>query len=238
MALDRWTKLQAAPFGTSSALRGDRGAAGGSSGSQFRRLTEDYNTAMRLLRRRARRGDAQSALGAIKLREDAISKGIQPGGIRRKEEFDAGILGRVQAMEQGAVDRERGAQANRQIVNDVLAEDAPATPGAPPAQATPAAPVDSRATAALDIYEGEATDNDSVMQRGLDMASRLGIRNPVSILDRVDKLTAARKTLDTALSQARTPAEIAALRERSTRFGVTPEAFDRRTSWWDRNRSL
>ncbi len=79
--LDRLSRLQRQPFGRNTATSPD--AYGGTTGSQIRRLGEDYNQATRLLRRQARRGNADSALQAIKLREDALAQGIQTGGIRR-----------------------------------------------------------------------------------------------------------------------------------------------------------
>jgi len=229
MALDRWSRLQAAPFGTSSALRND--GRGGSTGDQLRRLNEDYNQATRLLRRQARRGDANSALQAIKLREDALEQGIQTGGIRRKDESDAGILGRVQTMEQGSADRERATEANRLIAGEALAETGPTD--APLESAGPPAP--NRNTAALDILEGEKLEDDTMLQRGLDTAKSLGVSNATSVL-RGDPNLRYRRTLDSALGQARTPAEVAALRQRGTRYGVTPADFDRRANWWERNR--
>jgi len=230
MALDRWSRLQSSQFGTSSSLRND--GRGGSTGSQLRRLNEDYNQAQRLLRRQARRGDANSALAAIKLREDALAQGIQTGGIRRKEEYDAGILGRVQAMEQGAADRESAVAANRTMAEEALAGD---TPTLAPEAAGPPAP--DRNTAALDILEGVKMEDDTMAQRGLDAASRLGVSNPTSVL-RGDPNLRYRKTLDSALSAAKSPAEIEALRKRGIRYGVTAADFDRRANWWERNRKL
>lgn len=231
MALDRWSRLQAAPFGTSSSLRND--GRGGTTGSQLRRLGEDYNQAQRLLRRQARRGDANSALASIKLREEALAQGIQTGGIRRKEEYDAGILGRVQAMEQGAGDRERAVEANRRMADEAL-QDTEAAAGA--ASVTPLGPPSpDRTTAALDILEGVKTEDDVMAQQGINMAKRLGVGDPTSVL-RGDPNLRYRKTLDSALGKAKSPAEVAALRQRGIRYGVAPADFDRRANWWERNR--
>ena len=58
--LDRWKQAQTGAFGSNSSLRPS--AVSGVVGQQYRRQQEDYNTATRLLRRQARRGDAGSAL--------------------------------------------------------------------------------------------------------------------------------------------------------------------------------
>lgn len=202
----------------------------------MRRQAEDYGIATRLLKRRARRGDANSALGLIKVREAAIEQGIQTGGIRNKAAFDAGLLGRVQAMERGAADRERGTDLARRrmdLIEAGLDADTTETEGMvdPRKEFEQTAP-ESRATAALDILEGNMVQDDALTQRGIDSATRQGVKDPTSIL----KGNNARRTLDMALGQARSPAEVAALRERGQRFGVAPEAFDRRANWWENRR--
>ncbi len=112
--LDRLAALQRNPFGMSSSVRAPgANRVAGSAGANYRRQAEDYNTAMRLLRRQARRGDAGSALDAIRLRQDANERGFTPGGIRRKDEFDASAAGAIQAQERGAADRERAAMLLR-----------------------------------------------------------------------------------------------------------------------------
>jgi hypothetical protein len=308
--------------------------------SQFRRQAEDYNLATRLLRRNARRGDENSALGLLKVRDAAISQGIPTGGIRDKRSFDAGLIGRAQAMERGAAYREREDQLNNRNLDLVEAEmdrrmgelegrNAPAgvDPGygnrpdgtakgrgwlgeirlpdggvateytmqsdavkqggkridfptlvpslspeevklmrddiIPNKKEIPEGIIQkaidhaksrlgqgrsvflekgdtpvtlSRAGAALDIMEGDRLQDDALAQRGIDSAARQGVKDPTSIL----KGDNYRRTLDMALGQARSPGEVAALRERGQRFGVDPAAFDRRAQWWDhrRNRRL
>lgn len=191
--------------------------------------------ATRLLRRQARKGDSKSALGLIALQDQANADGYSPGGIRRKDEFDAGILGRLQSMERGAADREAAADLNRRAAGLSTADDA--VPADEPLAEEYGATVspESRTTAALDILEGEERQDDMVAQRGLDSASRLGVKDPTGIL-RGDRNRTYRKTLDSALGAAKTPAEIAALRSRGATMGVDPSAFDRRTEWWNRQR--
>lgn len=116
--LDRQDRMQRTPFGESSSL--NPSPVSGVVGQQYRRQQEDYNTAMRILRRQGRRGDASSAIGAIKLRDQANAAGFSPGGIRQHDEFNAGIAGRAQSLEQGAMDRERAQQLDRTLVDEEL----------------------------------------------------------------------------------------------------------------------
>jgi hypothetical protein len=110
--------MQRTPFGESSSL--NPSPVSGVVGQQYRRQQEDYNTAMRILRRQGRRGDAGSAIKAVQLRDQANAAGFSPGGIRRRDEFDAGIAGRAFSLEQGAVDRERAQQLDRTLVEEEL----------------------------------------------------------------------------------------------------------------------
>lgn len=116
--LERWQRLQQSPFGSRAGAKTD--PVSGTVGQQYRRKQEDYNTAMRVIRRQARRGDADAALGAIGLREKALEAGIAPGGIRRKEEFDEGIRGYSSSLEQAAKDRERKMQLDRTLVDEEM----------------------------------------------------------------------------------------------------------------------
>lgn len=224
--LARLDDLQRKPFGQASRLR-DNSQSGS---SQYRKKAEDYNTAMRVLRREARRGDSSSALGAIRLRERANADGYSPGGIRKKSEFDADNMGRIRAAEQGAIARESATDALQRKSTEDLAPD-PAETGSP-ATVMP----ESRGLAALDILEGEKAMDDPTSQRGLDSASRLGVADPTSVL-RGDQNALYRRTIDSELGKASDPGAVAALRERGTRYGIKPEAFDKRAKWWERNRS-
>lgn len=103
--LERYDAMQRRPFGTNTALSPEnQNGIGGVAGSQYRRQEQAYGQALRLLSRAARRGDANSALRAIAVREDAMSKGYAPGGIRQKTQADAGILARVDALGRSAQD--------------------------------------------------------------------------------------------------------------------------------------
>jgi len=97
----------------------------------------------------------------------------------------------------------------------------------------------TRATAALDMLEGGRNETDvdaEQFRRGESAARFLGVENPTNVF-KGDQRLKYRQTLDTALKEAKTPEEVAALKERGARYGgVSPEAFDRRAEWWNRNR--
>jgi len=237
--LNRLSRLQSSPLGSMSSLR--KTPLSGMAGQQYRRQQEDYNTAMRLLRRQARRGDAGSALEAIKLREEANTKGFAPGGIRDKAEFDAGGRRRIEAQGQAAADMERKMVLDRAAAEQMAGGGVrPPTASSAPATNPVAGPaMPSRATAALDMLEGGRNETDAdaeQFRRGESSARFLGVENPTNVF-KGDQRLKYRKTLDSALKEAKTPEDIAALKERGARYGgVSPEAFDRRAEWWNRNR--
>lgn len=106
--LDRYDQMQRRPFGTNTALTdGTQNGVGGAAGSQFRRQEQAYGQALRLLSRKARRGDVNAALNAIRVRDQAMEDGYSVGGIRDKEQADAGIQGRVESMNERNVNIER-----------------------------------------------------------------------------------------------------------------------------------
>lgn len=133
--LARYDALQARPFGASRTLAADRQT------SSLRALQEDYNTASRVLRRQARRGDADSALKMIELREKAMEKGFAPGGIREKEQFDQNMQNQLRARQEAAQDYENAAKLRRQQAAQPATTTTPAG-GTPAAPAAPAAPAD------------------------------------------------------------------------------------------------
>ncbi len=117
--LERYDLMQKRPFGTNTALSdGTQYGVGGAVGSQYRRQEAAYGQALRLLNRQARRGDVRSALSAIDVRNQAMEGGYAPGGIRRKEQADAGIMGRIGAMDA----RNRGLEAAAQTMRQDTAE--------------------------------------------------------------------------------------------------------------------
>ncbi len=220
--LARLADMQRRPVGSASSLRSDSSTS--TAGSAYRRKAEDYNIATRVLRRQARRGDAGSALNLIKLREEAESKGMSPGGIRRNDEFRGAVAGNIDAKAQAAADLEDGAEIKRRAAQEALAVE--------PANYTPA----TRQYAALDMLEGDTLGDDAKTQRGIDQAAALGVKEPERILGRGDRRLTYRQTLDSTLGETTDPAEIAALKERGKRHGVSGTAFDQRAKWWEQNR--
>lgn len=106
--LDRYDEIQRRPFGTNTALsNGNQNGVGGSAGNQFRSQNSAYGQALRILNRQARRGDARSALSAIAVRNQANAEGYSPGGITNVAEQDAGVQGRIGALETAAQAREQ-----------------------------------------------------------------------------------------------------------------------------------
>lgn len=119
--LRKFDEIQSRPFGTNTALsNGNQNGAGGTAGSQYRRQEAAYGRALRLLDRQARRGNANSALQAIRTRQDAMDNGYVTGGIRNYDEKNSDVLGRLRSQERGAQDLESGTAANRARAADAL----------------------------------------------------------------------------------------------------------------------
>ena len=260
--LDRYDQMQSRPFGTNTALSdGNQNGVGGSAGSQYRRQEAAYGQALRILNRAARRGDARSAMAAIDVRNQANEAGYSPGGIRNRAEFNSGILGRIGSTQQANDDLGQANDMNRTRGMEAVGTVNPrATQGAgrgtplsgggildrvnPPFAETqaettlqPVAPVipQNRTYAGLDVLEGLESNNANQFQQGINAATTLGVASPEDITIGDTNLR-YRQTLDSALGQAQTPEQIAALRDRGSRFGVDNAAFDNRAKWWERNR--
>lgn len=233
--LDQYDQMQNRPFGTNTALsRQNAYGVGGTDGSQIRKQNSAYGRALRILDRQARRGDARSALAAIDTRREANQMGFSPGGIQRKDELDAMTRGNIAAQAQSAMDTQAAQETERRRNAFLGNSFGPPAPSGTPAPATPAAPK-NRLYAGLDVLEAGQSGNQAQLDTAVAGAQTLGVANPKSILNTGDELK-YRKTLDTALGQAKTPEEIAALKARGTRYGVPAEAFDRRAKWWETNR--
>jgi len=253
--LDKYDEMQRRPFGTNTALSdGNQNGVGGTAGGQMRRQGEAYGRALRLLNRQARRGDARSALSAIAVRDEANAAGYSPGGIGRPDERNAGILGRLRSQSQAAGDAEQAKALNRTAAEENLNAGRP-NAGRPMAGRPMAGrpdggapvPIEDTATSALftprqtrnyaglDLLEGSLSGDASQQLAGSIDARNLGVTNPGSIFSG-DSTLKYRQTLDNTLGEATSPEEIAALRARGTASGITPEAFDRRAKWWERNR--
>lgn len=241
--LDKYDQMQRRPFGSNTALSDENArGVGGTAGSQTRKQASAYARALRILDRQARRGDANAALKSISVRDAANESGFSPGGIQRKSEVDAMTRGRVAADTQSAQDMQRAQQVERQRLDALLGNRPLATqpPAASPEMGATDAPEppNNRLYAALDILEGDPMTRggpNASYTRGFTAAKSLGVANPNTILQG-DQNLKYRQTLDTALGQAKTPEEVAALKARGTRYGVPAEAFDRRVKWWENNR--
>lgn len=217
--------MQKAPLGTFSSLKPPSAAA-----SQYRQQAELYNTAMRTLRRQARRGDAQAAITAIGLRDNAnVEGGFTPGGIRRAEEFQGQIAGREQQLQRDAEAAETANRLDRRRAALALGGGEQRAP-------------QTRTGAALDIMEGYMDQSDEgtmKFRRGQEAARGMGVERPEAVIEGSDDdlRLKYRRTIDSALGEARSPEEVAKLRERAARFGgVSGEDFDRRAKWWETNR--
>lgn len=250
--LDKYDEMQRRPFGTNTALSdGNERGVGGTAGNQVRRQGEAYGRALRLLTRQARRGDVRSALGAISLRDEANAAGFSPGGIGNPEERNAGIQSRLRSQSLAAADNELFQQVNRQNAQEALNAGRPDA-GRPMAgrpdggrsrlRETTFGIPENRNYAALDILEGSGRvdgtnpfGDDFQEMVGRTNAEDLGVTNPDSVFSG-DPTLNYRRTLDNTLGAATSPEEISALRTRGLASGITPEAFDRRTKWWERNR--
>lgn len=241
--LDRLAAMQNAPMGSvATSMRPPSPVA-----SQYKRQAEMYGQALRTLSRAARRGDADAAIKAIGLRDKANLEGFTPGGIGRSEDVQGNIAGREQSIATEAADLETKSRLDRQFGSSALGRtvNPNATTGA--GRGTPLAetmevrnpaPAPTRTSAALDMLEGSqslAQGGIGQLNRGREAARSLGVAEPDAILSG-DRNLKFRQTLDTALGQAKTPEEVAALRERGTKAGISPKAFDRRARWWESNR--
>ena len=98
--LDNYDSMQSRPMGSLATSMRPPSAAG----QMYRRQTEAYGQALRTLRRAGRCGDANASLKEIAVREDAMDRGYQVGGIRRSEEYRAGA---------GEFERTRGLGAQK-----------------------------------------------------------------------------------------------------------------------------
>jgi hypothetical protein len=124
--LDQLDAMQRAPLGTYSALRRPSPTA-----SQYKRQASLYGQALRTLTRAARRGDANAALKAIDVGNDAMSRGFSPGGIRDAEGFKA-EAGQFEAdMAQGAADMGQKERLDRRFAGSTLSRE-PVNPNATP----------------------------------------------------------------------------------------------------------
>ncbi len=235
--LNRLDELQRRPFGSTAATRptSTEGQVNSSAGNEYRRRASNYTLATRILRKEARRNDnPDAAMALLRVQDKAMDEGFLTGGIRRRDEFNSGLLRNLDERRKAAMDNERAAELKRLQTEEEIQK----RRSAPQSEGVGATVMpESRNTAALDILEGQRTGDDATLQRGLDSANRLGVQQPENILRKDQDLT-ARRTLDDALGKSSSEAEIEQLKDRAARLGVSGSAFNRRRQWWDRNRPV
>lgn len=212
----------------------------------YRRKQELYNTAGRVLRRQARRGDSAAALEAIKLEDAAEKSGIRVGGIRDRDTFQAGIDDRKRQLEQGAADREMKMALDRKLVAEELAPTTSGTSGAATPGPTTTGGIPSRSAGseknylALDLMEAAPARDVFAYDVGLqNRAKELDIGpTPFSNLYAAGarENSKYRQVLDNTLKRATSPEEIAGLKNRAVKSGISERAFDKRAAWWEKNR--
>lgn len=234
-------------------------APASSAGSQYRHQAEQYSRALRLLNRQARQGNADAAIGAIKVSDHAVKMGFAPGGVRNANEYraDANNYGRV--LEAGA--RKREADINRlaqdpqqqRIGNPQPLGQRPQEqrignpqPLGGPEQMGPPTPTRMQSTLGVlearnHISDGgpknfeQLTSSIDELDRAEAGARALGVQG-VGALSQGDTALKYRQTLDQALGQAESPEEIQGLRDRGLASGIDEGAFDRRAQYWDEQR--
>lgn len=223
-------------------------------GQQYRRQSEDYSRALRLLRQNSRIGGPQganAAMNLIKLRQDAVQQGFAPTGIRSAEDykgaagaFEQSYLQAAQARE-GALSGMQQPQAGQAPQGQTVAPQQPVSP-----QMRLGGPPKDRLYSALDVLEGKnqmARDRDmgdylqgrDRLAQGTQAAQQLGVpQTQIDALGGNDPQLKYRQLLDQALSEAKTPEEINALRERGIASGIKPEDFDRRAAQYQQKSQL
>lgn len=208
---------------------------------QHRQKAELYNTAVRTLRRQARRGDAGAALGALNTIDRANNEGFSPGGVRNYDEFQGDSAAYKQGLRERAEDFGKANEFDRRYADEMSRRaEGVATPApTPETQDTPM----SRDELALGLLEGrrqfDPWDKGTFDRaKGTESYARSqGITDEeLGNLYSGDTDLKYRQTLDRQLGKARSPEEVARLRERGSRMGIDPSAFDRRANWWSSNR--
>jgi hypothetical protein len=91
--------MQSRPLGTNTALYRDPTTEALT--RQYRQQKSDYGMARRLLRREARRGNADSAMKLITLGKDASKEGVQ-FGMEGRDQMGAAVARQRSTMEKGA----------------------------------------------------------------------------------------------------------------------------------------
>ena len=200
--LDNLAAMQSRPLGTNTALYRDPTTEALT--RQYRQQKSDYGMARRLLRREARRGNADSAMKLISLGKDASKEGVQ-FGMEGRDQMGAAVARQRSTMEKGATGmglaagrlREATAPAGGASASTAPASTASAAPAstasaapastasAAPASTAPAPvepssrrpvnlPESATGSAIYDTREGRETFDTDLGQRAAYAAQRLG----------------------------------------------------------------
>lgn len=228
--LDAYDQMQDRPLGTNTGLYRNNALEGLT--RDYKRQQDDYNFARRILKDSARRGDTQAALGLIGLGDKARADGVDFGGIQRYDTNQATVQGRLATQQQDIVDNNLGRQANRTLLERVIAGRDPVNPNATVGAGRglslqlPAQPMQRNDTSpATDPVLGTAIPK---TQLGNQAFSALDQRGG-------DDLS-FRQGLDRAIGVAKSPAEMQDLENAANEAGISSEDFNRRKNWWANRR--
>jgi len=202
--LDNLAAMQSRPLGTNTALYRDPTTEALT--RQYRQQKSDYGMARRLLRREARRGNADSAMKLINLGKEAAKEGVQ-FGMEGRDQMGAAVARQRSTMEKGATGM--GLAAGR------LREATAPTGGAPTGGApTGGAPVEM---AGPPTYAATQMRPNTTLGQQADNAMRKDGGDDVGF----------RQGLARAIGMAKTPEETNDLRRVGAQAGISQQQFDR-----------
>jgi len=241
--LDNLAAMQSRPLGTNTALYRDPTTEAMT--RQYNQQRSDYNMARRLLRRQARRGSSEAAMGLINLGKDAEKEGVT-FGMQNPDQRGAEIVRRVSDQKQATVDANQAAARVR--------EESGLTPQTPRLDAAADSWADNgirqivrnpkvinqmailRRPVDIDenMPEVKIAGRDSTRWEGMtDLgASAMSAAEELRDSPTEAKTLKFRQGLDRAISMTRTPEELQNLRVAAEEGGVSPEDFDKRSDWW------
>ena len=213
--LDNLAAMQSRPLGTNTALYRDPTTEALT--RQYRQQKSDYGMARRLLRREARRGNADSAMKLINLGKDASKEGVQ-FGMEGRDQMGAAVARQRSTMEKGATGM--GLAAGR------LREATAPTGGAP----TGGAPTGGASVemAGPPTYAATQMRPNTTLGQQADNAMRKDGGDDVGF----------RQGLARAIGMAKTPEETNDLRRVGAQAGISQQQFDRVKSKSDNSTAL
>ena len=218
--LDNLAAMQSRPLGTNTALYRDPTTEALT--RQYRQQKSDYGMARRLLRREARRGNADSAMKLINLGKDASKEGVQ-FGMEGRDQMGAAVARQRSTMEKGATGM--GLAAGRLREATAPTGGAP-TGGAPTGGApTGGAPVEM---AGPPTYAATQMRPNTTLGQQADNAMRKDGGDDAGF----------RQGLARAIWMAKTPEETNDLRRVGLQSGISQQQFDREKSKSDTSTAL